>query len=260
MKKLILVLLCLPMIGFGQQYGIKIGFGASQLSGELFQPITENYSNGGVLQGNYDNDSYTFSIEDDNSRERLGFSFGGFYEFNLKKLDLEAEIKYYRKGYEYRYSLSDNEYGTITPLGSWITAQTNYLNLSLNGKFNLQKSNRWFVKAGPYLGLLISDNVNDILANTEDYNEDGFATSNEAAEYFKNFLNTNYLDNYKKIDVGLNLGLGYNLKEVFLIEVIYGYGFSKVHNAWAEHSKMDNQTSSNRSLQLSLGYVIGSKQ
>ena len=70
----------------------------------------------------------------------------------------------------------------------------------------------------------------------------------------------NYLDNYKKIDVGLNLGLGYNLKEVFLIEVIYGYGFSKVHNAWVEDSKMDNQTASNRSLQLSLGYVIGSKQ
>ena len=108
MKKLLLILLCLPMIGFGQKFGINCGLSVSDISPIFFDTHYKSYING-VLQGEVDLDEYNF-IFNGEPRERIGFSFGGFYEISLPHFELETELRYYRKGYEYLYSLSDYEF------------------------------------------------------------------------------------------------------------------------------------------------------
>lgn len=95
----------------------------------------------------------------------------------------------------------------------------NYLNVPLIGKYYVTKG--LSVEAGPQIGFLLSAN------------EEG----------------TDVKDNFKTVDVGLNLGLGYKLQNGLNFGARYNFGLSNIN-------EIDTFKNKNGVIQVSVGYFF----
>ncbi|MDL5514300.1 porin family protein [Arenibacter sp. M-2] len=97
----------------------------------------------------------------------------------------------------------------------------NYLNLPLMGKYYLTKG--LSVEAGPQIGLLLSGKYEDV----------------------------DVKDDFKTVDFGINLGLGYKLKNGLHFGARYDLGLSNINNVDGNSDKFRNAV-----LQVSVGYFF----
>ncbi len=167
-------------------------------------------------------------VSSNQSKAKLGLNAGFLASISVaKKITLQPEILYSDKGY--RYSLSD-----IISEG---TLSFNYLSVPLLVGF--QPDERFTILAGPELGYLIK-------ANSKFDNQD-----------------VDVSDNFRKIDVGLNVGLAYRIVKGFGLELRYCHGFGRLvegmivdqYGAEIGHKKMG----SNRAFQLGAFYRFSNR-
>jgi hypothetical protein len=97
----------------------------------------------------------------------------------------------------------------------------NYLNLPLMGKYYLSKG--FSVEAGPQIGFLLSGKYEDV----------------------------DVKDNFKTIDFGVNLGLGYKLNNGLNFGARYDFGLSNINGVDGASDKYRNGV-----LQVSVGYFF----
>ena len=158
MKKLLLILLCLPMIGFGQlDKGFEIGilFGTSL-----------SYGNGTAADNQWhtlENDSTTINIQ----RKPHYTTIQGIitkYHFN-KHLSINLDINYHITGYKDYIEISETNGLTNTPpgdpailinAGSFTDYEKRYyISLPLSFAYSFSSKPTYKIKAGSYNAFLI---------------------------------------------------------------------------------------------------------
>ncbi len=133
-----------------------------------------------------------------------------------------------------------------------------YIQLPVNGvinfPLNVNKSNGFFIHAGPYIAMGVGGKsktegkIAGISFSSEKdikFNDDDPTTNQqEGAAY----------DRLKRFDYGVNLGAGLNLNKI-IIKANYGLGLSKINSTQTNNSADDKNKY--RTLSISLGIPLG---
>ena len=204
MKKILLLLLFIPLVSFGQEdekeiennekndviFGVKAGLNLSTMSNGLWKSGGFDFNN------------------------RTSFHLGLTAEINFnEKFSIQPELLYSGQGFKFPNSMT-----TIYPDGSTIdssnsiTVIQNYLNLPVIAKFYI--SNTFFLETGPQIGYLISANA-----------KFGDGTN---IEYAKSDM--------EDFDFGFNIGAGYRLNSGTNFNLRYYLGLGS-HNFYALNDK-----------------------
>jgi len=155
-------------------------------------------------------------------KNRLGWYGGGFSQISIhNKLFFQSEINFSSKGYRYE-DLSD---------GKMSAMKLNYLTLPLLVGYGID--NKTKVSVGPELGYLVKA-INNFNAGNVD------ATSSFP----------------KKIDVGLAVGLQYDLIKSFGIEARYIYGLKTFYQTDVSGLRRSDYWAANRAFQLGIYYIF----
>lgn len=146
------------------------------------------------------------SIFGNNVKSKIGFQGGGFAKIELSdKFFLQPELLYMQQGLE-----RDNFSLPIPGVTSLVSGnlKITYLNVPLLIKYYPYE--KLFLEAGPQIGLLLSAKGN--------------------ASYEGNNYDLDFKDNFKNIDLGMNVGVGYDLSDKFSIAMRYNVGTTKMAN------------------------------
>lgn len=155
-------------------------------------------------------------------KNRLGWYAGGFSHVPLhNKLFFQPELSFSSKGYRY-VDLSNNKIAVM---------RLNYLTLPLLLGYNIDSKTK--VIAGSEMGYLVKA-INDFNAGNVD------ATSSFP----------------KKIDVGLAIGLEYNLTTSLGIESRYIFGLKTFYQTDVSGLRRSDYWAANRAFQLGLYYFL----
>ena len=153
------------------------------------------------------------SVEDDNveTDSKIGFQVGAFYELSAgEDLMIRPGLLYSTKGAK-------------EPEGDE-SISVNYLDIPIDVVYKLDVgNNKLGFHAGPYIGILTSA-------------KDG------EGEDIKEFV--------KSIDLGLNIGLGYELQNIIL-DINYGLGLSNIND-----SGSDEDSIKNTNISFTIGYRL----
>lgn len=124
------------------------------------------------------------------------------------------------------------------------TQTTNYVEVPINflWKFDGPGYGRFFVGAGPYIGMAISSNLDGSVV-------DPFTGQNVDTSYALN-IGTSATDQVKPLDFGANVGIGYELPVGLFVRGQFSYGFANTVNT--PGASQNNWVGS-----LSLGYLFG---
>lgn len=158
-------------------------------------------------------------VEDISAKNRTGFHGGAFALIKLTKIGIQPEIIYSQQGSKFTYDGQDLESNF-----SYVNIPV-MLKLYLIAGLNLQ--------AGPQFGFLTS-------AKADDYDE---ATKQLVKDQ-------NVKEFYKKSDVSLGLGAGWDLPFGLTVDARYNLGLSKIEDD-ATQAATKNQV-----FQISLGYKL----
>lgn len=143
-----------------------------------------------------------YSDAPDDENMKLGFNAGIYWKLPVAKgFSIQPELLYTQKGSKSTYNnfiQGDGEY----------RFNLNYIELPVLATFNVAKNLN--IHAGPYVGYLVSADVKDV---------DDNGTINGAVD-----LNE---DNFKRWDVGLAAGLGFDISN-FTIGARYNYGLTEI--------------------------------
>jgi len=146
---------------------------------------------------------------------RPAFHFGIVSEYRISdNFSIQPELLYSSQGQKYHG-------GSVLKL--------NYLNLPIMANYLV--SENIFIEAGPQFGVLLS------------------AKGENEAESSESLI-----DNYRSIDFGISLGLGYKFEGGLNVNVRYYFGIANVHD-WLDEFISDRKTR-NKVLQLSIGYLF----
>ncbi len=216
MKKKLLLLLLLFISTFSKaqlKFGVKLGVLATDVNvnatsslQDLEVPTTRkiNYSGGVVLD----------------------------YEFLPDLLGLRTGIEYAQKGYNVNINQYKQMYNDIKEVqGDWSVA-LRYLQLPVNIYYKLGNFN---INAGPYmaygLGGLEKYNLevvfNDDTTSTLEGVEDMIPVAGEADTDLESQGETMLINYFNKLDYGINLGLGFSVKNIQL-NVQYQQGLKNI--------------------------------
>ncbi|NNE03271.1 MAG: PorT family protein, partial [Eudoraea sp.] len=136
----------------------------------------------------------------DNLDAKIGFFFGGLAELEVTDMfSVQPELLFSSQGT--KYSESDGFDGKL---------KFNYLNLPVMAKVYV--SDGFFFEAGPQLGYLLSakdEYESPGLSGEDDLKDEGFV---------------------KDIDVGANIGLGYQLDSGLNIGARYNFGLTNIND------------------------------
>ncbi len=148
---------------------------------------------------------------------KLGFHVGGVVGIGLtEKLTLEPGIQFSMKGSQ---SSEDSKY----------KLNLNYIDIPVNLRYYFGEDQTGFnIGVGPYFGFLMSAK-----AKADDDDTD-----------VKDFING--------LDLGLNVGLGYQLEGGFGFGASYGLGFANTIK-----DPIDDEKATNTNIQVSIRYMLG---
>lgn len=188
------------------------------------------------------------SLNGDNSLDywsgfkyKTGFHIGGIVEFKLSdKISIQPELLFSSQGYKsdvnidfYFEQYPDyDESLSASQIDEKVTF--NYLNLPIMGKLHF--SEKFNLEFGPQIGFLMS-------AKT-------IAKDNLGEE-----LKSDIKDSKSKIDLGLNLGVGYTFKNSIFLNIRYNLGLTDVNDFDDEFSEFI-EVNKNSVFSLSLGYFF----
>jgi len=179
----------------------------------LFPIITFSQNKGGIILG-LNNSSISEGILGQVSISgEMGFHIGGFYEYEIKE-----KIKFRPK---LTFSQQGNRYES--DVNEHLMYESNYMNVSLNFKFY----ESIYLLLGPQLGVFLSGN----------------GRSN----------NNNLLLKSQPFEVGINLGIGKKLKNLFF-ELNFYQGLTKAIDKPDFNGELKKGT--NTLIQFSLGYYL----
>lgn len=134
-----------------------------------------------------------------NPKSKIGFNAGVFYNQSLnEKLKIQPELLYSSKGMKYKYG----------------TEEFSYLSLPVFIQYSIVPN--LYIEAGPEISYLLSSK--DKFNGNEDY-------------YGETIDN---MEDMKKIDFGLGLGLGYNITNEFGVNARYVQGLLDVYKETTE--------------------------
>ena len=137
--------------------------------------------------------------EPTNPKSKIGFNAGVFYNQSLnEKLKIQPELLYSSKGMKYKYG----------------TEEFSYLSLPVFIQYSIVPN--LYIEAGPEISYLLSSK--DKFNGNEDY-------------YGETIDN---MEDMKKIDFGLGLGLGYNITNEFGVNARYVQGLLDVYKETTE--------------------------
>lgn len=162
--------------------------------------------------------------EVDGKKSNTGFHFGGFANIGISdNFAFQPELVYSAKqGMEYRATILGQNYE--------LNVNLNYLNLPLMMQY---RTHGFYAEAGPQVGFLLT---------AKSKAKSGGVTEEEDIK-----------EDLKGIDFGVNLGLGYELKNGLGIGARYNFGMSNIADD-------DNSDVKNRVLSVGLFYKFGGKK
>tara|TARA_B110000967_G_C18839693_1_gene538670 strand:+ start:820 stop:1446 length:627 start_codon:yes stop_codon:yes gene_type:complete len=126
------------------------------------------------------------------------------------------------------------------PLKLEVLYKTNFINLPIMAKYYVSEGIS--LEAGPQIGFLINAEVETDITNSTDSSENISITIDSK-------------DNYKSIDFGFNVGVGYKLESGLNFTLRYNLGLSNLSDTGNENVTNDSEWK-NRVLQLSVGYTF----
>ncbi len=155
-------------------------------------------------------------------KNRLGWYGGGLAIIQLhKKLFLQPELNFSSKGYRYIDQSTNRT----------VAMRLNYLSIPIQLSYNIDKKTNLLF--GTELGYLIKA-VNDF--------------NNENANATASFP--------KKLDIGLAIGLQYDIIKRLGVEARYIYGFKRFYQTDAVGVRRSELLAANRAFQLGLYYIL----
>ena len=198
---LTVIILCLSVLtGLSQEinYGVYIGTSFSKWSGD-----TEIFAQQLSSEMNLSSDFSGFSFTNE---ARIGFSFGGFIEYDLtNQFSIRPELLYVQKGTRFHSSGSAADYD----VNMNIIMQNDYLELPVLLKLTLSSREdliQPYIYGGPSFGYAIRSKIK------------GRARIDGESD-----TETEDFDGFKDFNLGLNVGGGIKYKEAS-IEVRYQKG------------------------------------
>ena len=165
-----------------------------------------------VANVNYDVD---YGMPD--TEEKIGLSLGAYAEIQLSdRWSVQPEILYSEQGFKQSgYLEGDFPYGdSELPFEGnvEITEKINYLKVPVMMKYYTGEGRKFFLEAGPELGINISSKAKTEL--------DGYSNSTR----IKGSNTTDIKDYIEGVDFALNFGLGYKFNDKFNIGIRWGFG------------------------------------
>ena len=205
MKKIILTVAALAAFGTASaqvKFGAKAGLNLANIS-ESYDGYGEDY--------------------DADYKMKVGAHVGAFVEWKFtEKFALQPEVLFSMQGAKYESSESDGD-GFSSEYESKVNL--NYINVPIMVKF--YPIEKLFVEAGPQVGFLISAKSKDESTVTI-----GDVTTSESET-------VDVKDNFKSIDFGVNVGVGYEFTEMIFANLRYNIGLSDISESDDEFEDVD---------------------
>lgn len=179
--------------------------------------------------------SLTFDENELESSQKTGFTAGIMAEIPLaKNFSVQPEVLYSQQGMKFSYSDID-----VANSSYKSTITLNYLNIPVMLKYYVLKG--LSVQAGPQIGILLkSDNKY----------QDNFLG-------YDNHENYNLSDYTNAFDTSVNLGVGYQFKDKFYVDLRYNISYSDVFKeANSNGNYVINSDMRNRVFQITIGYFF----
>jgi len=179
--------------------------------------------------------SLTFDENELESSQKTGFTAGIMAEIPLaKNFSVQPELLYSQQGIKFSYSDID-----VTNSNYKSTISLNYLNIPVMLKYYVLKG--LSLQAGPQIGILLKSN---------NKYQDNFLG-------YDNHENYNLSDYTNAFDTSVNLGLGYQFKNKFYVDLRYNISYSDVFKeANSNGNYVINSDMRNRVFQITLGYFF----
>jgi hypothetical protein len=173
-------------------------------------------------------------------KSAAAFSGGFFFQYNLNKtFSLRIDPSYEQKGYKIKNDFTDSQ-GNVTGEGK-VRGNFDYITLPLLLRASVGNKVKYFVNAGPYMGLLLYQNniVQKPLF--------------EGAK--RTFSNTNA---YKTTDIGITAGIGLTIpikdKFALSLEIRNNLGLMNIGKSSTENDKTNSTN-----LLIGFAYKFGRK-
>ncbi|HYQ56932.1 MAG TPA: porin family protein [Draconibacterium sp.] len=177
---------------------------------------------------------------EDSFKPLYGMNIGAFYDHVLNKdksqeISVESGLIFENKGYHQKPNetqFSDNKttlYYVDVPL-------------YLKYRYRFRSRNKFYVGAGPYVGVGLFGNYN------YKFQYPGAAETASSSESIK-WGNDSMEDDYKRLDYGLSGKMGFLFLNGFNVCVSYDYGLANIAVIETEEAK-------NRIFRLSIGYTL----
>ena len=179
--------------------------------------------------------SLTFDENELESSQKTGFTAGIMAEIPLaKNFSVQPEVLYSQQGMKFSYSDID-----VANSSYKSTITLNYLNIPVMLKYYVLKG--LSVQAGPQIGILLKSN---------NKYQDNFLG-------YDNHENYNLSDYTNAFDTSVNLGLGYQFKDKFYVDLRYNIAYSDVFKeANSNGNYVINSDMRNRVFQITIGYFF----
>lgn len=179
--------------------------------------------------------SLTFDENELESSQKTGFTAGIMAEIPLaKNFSVQPEVLYSQQGMKFSYSDID-----VANSSYKSTITLNYLNIPVMLKYYVLKG--LSVQAGPQIGILLKSN---------NKYQDNFLG-------YDNHENYNLSDYTNAFDTSVNLGLGYQFKDKFYVDLRYNISYSDVFKeANSNGNYVINSDMRNRVFQITIGYFF----
>jgi len=179
--------------------------------------------------------SLTFDENELESSQKTGFTAGIMAEIPLaKNFSVQPEVLYSQQGMKFSYSDID-----VANSSYESTITLNYLNIPIMLKYYVLKG--LSVQAGPQIGILLKSN---------NKYQDNFLG-------YDNHENYNLSDYTNAFDTSVNLGLGYQFKDKFYVDLRYNISYSDVFKeANSNGNYVINSDMRNRVFQITIGYFF----
>jgi len=179
--------------------------------------------------------SLTFDENELESSQKTGFTAGIMAEIPLaKNFSVQPEVLYSQQGMKFSYSDID-----VANSSYKSTITLNYLNIPVMLKYYVLKG--LSVQAGPQIGILLKSN---------NKYQDNFLG-------YDNHENYNLSDYTNAFDTSVNLGVGYQFKDKFYVDLRYNISYSDVFKeANSNGNYVINSDMRNRVFQITIGYFF----
>ena len=179
--------------------------------------------------------SLTFDENELESSQKTGFTAGIMAEIPLaKNFSVQPEVLYSQQGMKFSYSDID-----VANSSYKSTITLNYLNIPVMLKYYVLKG--LSVQAGSQIGILLKSN---------NKYQDNFLG-------YDNHENYNLSDYTNAFDTSVNLGLGYQFKNKFYVDLRYNISYSDVFKeANSNGNYVINSDMRNRVFQITIGYFF----